>query len=199
MRRTTAVPIVSLLAFLVTGVAATSRAEAFPAPTGTFPTPELDLTRMGIFAPGHQFFTLDATKTQFVDLLGWADRVWEHPVAPCRNEFGATVAASVVQRSVRWGDLTVAFDSGGVMTGYIYEQRWFHRPAAAYKGLTLGTPVSALLTDPAAFLPGQQSPYGWLWRVRGQAPGIAGFSAGPGPDAEIRLFRVGSACFGLPD
>lgn len=197
MRRITAVPIVSLLAFLATGVAGVSRAAALPAPTGTFPTPELSLSRMGVFPPG---FTQEATKRQFVDLLGWADRVTEHPADGACLDWEGKPSGSrpEMARTVRWGDLTVTFDHDNIMRGYIYGPRAFARPSADYEGHRIGDTLAGLLSNPAVVVGQEYPPYGHLVRVRGQAPGLQGFATGPTATDRLTMIWVGTAtaCFG---
>lgn len=160
---------------------------------------QVTLTRMGLFPPGVQLFNGEAKRAQVAAALGPGGHTTVFtPQQPCENHVGEVWEN--VARAVRWGDMLVSFDATGTMVGYLYSSRGHGTPIGTYRtNVTLGTPMSTVITDPAVLFPSGEYVHGWRWTVRGQAPGLLGFADGPTPQAHVSSIYVGAACFGVAD
>jgi hypothetical protein len=165
---------------------------------------------MGIFGGGLDGFTggPNATLERFTQLLGDPDGTWTHPATPC-VDYKGDPAGGTPASSARWGDLSITFGQDGRMNGYVYGPPSTGHPHGVYgvkaslpDGVTIGQPIAPLLAaDRAAVLTTEEhAPYGFVWRVRSQSPGLQGFASSSDPEtATVQTIWVGltSACFGL--
>jgi hypothetical protein len=155
---------------------------------------------MGLFGAGGSGFPGETSLDDMTPVLGEPDQTYQHPAVECRDWEGNVNVTPNRAFTARWGDLFVMFQSDRRMLAYLYGPPRASYPVASYDNVSLGSPLSDLLQDSAAYLDGRVTPYGSLWRVHSLAPGIAGFASGSGPDAAVTHIFIGvsNACFGLP-